>query len=141
MSFILAFIPAVIALILGVPVFNDAMSSSKWPVANAVVVKNDMKVGRTAAFQVGAKKYSTSFETALELTSWRYGAEFSLGHQVNIYNGIDPELGKNIRVSYNPANPSEAVVEPGFSIPVCIYLICTCLILFVRFIFPASYRD
>src|SRR3990167_904965 len=111
MSFILAFIPAVIALILAVPVFSDAMSSSKWPVANAVVVKNDMQVGRTAAFQVGAKKYSTSFEHALELTCSRYGAEFTLGNQVNKYNGIDPEIGKNIRVSYNPANPSEAVVE------------------------------
>ncbi|MBP9090588.1 DUF3592 domain-containing protein [bacterium] len=141
MSFILAFIPVVIALILAVPVFSDALNSAKWPVSHAVVVKNDHKVGRTAAFQVGEKKYSTTFENALELTASRYGYEFNLGHEVNIYNGIDPEMGKNIRVSYNPANPSEAVVEPGFTIPVCIYLICACLTLFIGKLFPASYRN
>lgn len=141
MGFILAFIPALIALFLGVPAITDAMNSAKWPTAHAVVVKNDMQVGRTAAFQVGDKKYSTTFEHSLELTFSKFGAEFNLGHQVANYNGIDPEIGKNIRVSYNPANPSEAVVEPGFSIPVLIYLICTGLIMFIRLIFPASHRD
>jgi len=141
MSFIFALIPAVIALILAVPAFTDASNSAKWPVANAVVVKNDTTVGRTAAFQVGPKKYTTNFEHSLELTFSRVGMEFNLGNQVTSYNGVDPEIGKNIRVSYNPANPNEAVVEPGFSIPVCIYMICTGLILFIRMIFPASHRD
>ncbi|MFA7340230.1 MAG: DUF3592 domain-containing protein [Candidatus Obscuribacterales bacterium] len=141
MSFILAFIPVVIALILAVPVFSDALNSAKWPTSHAVVVKNDKQVGRTAAFQVGEKKYSTTFENSLELTASRYGYEFNLGHEVNIYNGIDPEMGKNIRVSYNPANPSEAVVEPGFTIPVFIYLICAGLTLFIGKLFPASYRN
>ncbi len=141
MNFFFALVPAVVALILAVPACTDASNSAKWPVANAVVVRNDTQVGRTAAFQVGSKKYTTNFEHSLELTFSRVGFEFNLGNQVTLYNGVDPEIGKNIRVSYNPANPSEAVVEPGFSIPVIIYLVCTGLILFIRMIFPASYRD
>ncbi|CAN5312715.1 hypothetical protein BH11CYA1_BH11CYA1_23810 [soil metagenome] len=141
MGFILALIPAIIALVLAVPAFGDAYNSAKWPKATAVVVKNDMQVGRTAVFEVRGKKYSTTFEHALELTFSRFGAEFSLGHQVTIEDGVDAEIGKNITVSYNPENPSEAVVDPGFSIPVWIYLICTGLITFIRLLFPASHRD
>ena len=141
MSFFLTFINVIVALALAFPAFNDAINSSKWPVTNGVVVKNDMEVGRTVVFQVGRKRYSTTFEHSLELTFSRFFMEFTLGHGVTKYDGIDPEIGKNVNVSYNPANPNEAVVEPGFSIPVCIYMICTGLILFIRMIFPASHRD
>lgn len=141
MGFIIALIPAIVALVLAFPAFTDAMNSAKWPTAPAVVVKNDLQVGRTAVFQVHGKKYSTNFEHALELTFSRFGAEFNLGNQVTKIDNVDAEIGKNITVSYNPANPNEAVVEPGFCIPVWIYLICTGLITFIRLIFPASHRN
>ncbi len=140
MSLFLTFLNVLVALALAFPAFMDAINSSKWPVTNAVVVKNDMEVGRTFVFQVGRKSYSTTFEHSLELTFSRFGIEFTRGQEVTKYDGIDPEIGRNVRVSYNPANPSEAVVEPGFSIPVCIYMVCTGLILFIRMIFPGSYR-
>jgi hypothetical protein len=141
MSFFLTLVNVLIALALAYPAFTDAVNSSKWPVTNGVVVKNDMEVGRTFVYQVGRTRYSSTFEHSIELTFSRFGLEFTMGHHVTKYNGIDPEIGTSVRVSYNPAKPSEAVVEPGFSIPVIIYLVCTGLILFIRMIFPASYRD
>lgn len=104
------------------------------------VVKYNTVEKRTIAYRVGNLDYLTDNESMLDVFGEPIGLEFNMrpGQSKTLINGVDPEIGRQVQIYYNPNQPSQAVVLKGMSLPVGIYLICSLIPFGILMIFPEA---
>lgn len=110
-----------------------ARQTSSWIPVNGYVKWNTVNK-RTIQYVVNGKYYSTENENLLNLFEQRFHIKVSYsrpGQGKKVVNGVDPEIGRQVVVYYNPDDHSQAIVNRGWSAPVVILLICSVIPLII----------
>ncbi|MCW5821331.1 MAG: DUF3592 domain-containing protein [Cyanobacteria bacterium TGS_CYA1] len=105
----------------------EAKQTSNWTPVTGIVRANTSE-NRTIQYAVGKQLYSTDNENLLNLLEHRIHVKISHsrpGQNKTVINGVDPEIGRQVVVYYDPKDPSQAVVLRGWSAPVVLMLICS----------------
>lgn len=118
---------AILALVMFVAIGSLARETSSWlPVTG--IVKSNTTAKRTIQYAVGNKLFFTDNENLLNLLERRLHITINPsrpGQSKTVINGVDPEIGKQVVIYYNPKDHSQAVVLRGWSAPVVILLVCS----------------
>lgn len=123
----------IVYLYCGMSLYALATETNKWPSTMGVVTDNTSSE-RTITYAVKRRTYLTHNENILDLLALRMGGRNTVhpGQSKTLYNGVDPEIGRQVEVFYDPSNPSLAVVTKGWSQPIVIALICFAIPLLIR---------
>lgn len=105
---------AILPIIWGILDIKNRLAVRGWPSAEGIVLKSEVKEsgryyspGITYTFKVGGKKFESS---RFSLAEWESGNPVPSKKAVKRF-----PAKKKITVFYNPTNPEESVIDPGFS--------------------------
>jgi hypothetical protein len=123
---------------LGAKMISEAASSKEWPSVRGTIKSSylERRKGGTRAhfrpkivyeYRVKGRKY--------------VGQRIRFGQDIEVFIAADRKIterypkGASVRISYNPVQPSQAVLEPGVNIAACVPLGVGLAILFMSMIF------
>lgn len=109
-----------------------------WRPTIGVVTANDLS-GKTITYGVGKARYTTKYTTALQVLAARHNIPLpnmfiSGSTSVSTVNGVDPEIGKQSKVYYNPVRPHEAATTKGMTPDFFIPILCLLAVSVIHFL-------
>lgn len=97
------------------PVFKQSIASKKWPSTTAKIIHNEVTVGKDGLYSLNFKaEFKAEGESyVMDMPYLESGDRTRWKRTKSKFVQKNP-VGSEMKVYYNPENPKETTIEPGF---------------------------